>query len=132
MQPSTLLLFAVSYLGLASAVSVAQPEHSLHAMEKRACFKTGANFGNERAAAIEAAKKACNGPLKGTYKKRETAVKCYGIGGNKHVVFTVGLQGANAGSTRTLGAAECLDGLSSEIYNCGKGGDTTYGNWRYR
>ncbi|RYO77859.1 hypothetical protein DL766_004894 [Monosporascus sp. MC13-8B] len=132
MKPSTLLLFAVNYLGLASAASIANPDDSLHAMEKRACFKTGANFGNDQNAALNAARTACNGPLNGKYNKRETRVRCYNLSQSKHVMLTVGLTGRNAGSTRTIGSDECYNGLTKEIINCGKGGDTTYGNWRYR
>ncbi|KAH8696989.1 hypothetical protein GQ44DRAFT_665948 [Phaeosphaeriaceae sp. PMI808] len=132
MKPSTILFIAVNYLGLASAASIANRDDSLHTMEKRKCFSTGENFGGDRQAALNAAKQACEGPLKGKYQKRETAVKCYNIADKKHVIFTIGLSGPNAGSTRTLGSDECYNGLASEINSCGKGGDTTYGNWRYR
>lgn len=132
MKTSTLLLFAVNYLGLASAASIANPDDSLHAIEKRACFKTGASFGNDQSAALSAAWTACNNDFSGRYNKRETRVKCYNLSSNKQVKLTVGLTGPNAGSTRAIDERECYDGLSSEIFNCGKGGDTTYGNWRYR
>ncbi|KAL2198297.1 hypothetical protein P885DRAFT_75909 [Corynascus similis CBS 632.67] len=136
MKVSTLLVAAVSYFGLASAAAVANPDSNdvlesrdIHA---RACFDSGANFGNQRATARDRASTACNGPLKGKYLKRETRVKCYSIGGGKHVKLTVGLTGPNAPDSRTLGYSECYDGLLSEIMNCGKGGDTTYGRWRFR
>ncbi|KAK7178059.1 hypothetical protein PSPO01_15890 [Paraphaeosphaeria sporulosa] len=132
MKPSTFLLFAVNYLGLASAASIANPDDSVHAMEKRACFSSGANFGNDQNAALNAARTACNGYLKGKYNKRETRVKCYNLSSNKHVKLTVGLTGPNAGSTRKIGSDECYNGLTKEIIKCSKGGDTTYGNWRYR
>ena len=132
MKPSTLLLFAVNYLGLASAASITNPDKSLHAIEKRKCFESGANFGSAQVAALEAADKACSGPLTGKYHKRETRVECYKISSNKHVKLTVGLSGDDAGSTRKLGGAECYNGLAKEILKCDKGGDTTYGNWRYR
>ncbi|KAJ8108143.1 hypothetical protein OPT61_g8377 [Boeremia exigua] len=110
MQPSTLLLVTASSLGLASAASLPN-DPTLHAMSKRACFQTGASFGDQRSAAADAAKKSMQRPSQ------------------RHVQEA---RGHNAGSTRSIAYAECLDGLSSEIYNCGKGGDTTYGNWRYR
>lgn len=132
MKPSTLLFFAVNYLGLASAAAIANPDDSLHAMEKRKCFKTGANYGNDQNAALNAVETACKGPLKGKYNKRETRVKCYNLSGDKSVKLTVGLTGSNAGSTRTIDRDECMNGLTKEVVNCGKGGDTTYGNWRYR
>ncbi|KAK4243253.1 hypothetical protein C7999DRAFT_18378 [Corynascus novoguineensis] len=136
MKVSTLLVAAVSYLGLASAAAIANPDGDdvLEArnIEPRRCFKSGANFANQRANARDAAAKACKGPLKGKYYKRETRVRCYGIGGGKHVKLTVGLTGSNAPGERTLGYSECYDGLLSEIMNCGKGGDTTYGRWRFR
>ncbi|KAL2138561.1 hypothetical protein VTI28DRAFT_6598 [Corynascus sepedonium] len=141
MKVSTLLVAAVSYLGLVSAAAIANPDTNdvLEArdiegrdIEARACFKSGANFSNQRAKARDAAAKACKGPLKGKYHKRETRVRCYNIGGGKHVKLTVGLTGKNAPSERTIGYSECYDGLLSEIMNCGKGGDTTYGRWRFR
>lgn len=132
MKPSTFLLFAVNYLGLASAAAIANPDGSLHAIEKRACFKTGASYGNDQDVALNAVETACKGPLQGKYDKRETRVKCYNLSGNKSVKLTVGLTGSNAGSTRTIGSDECIGGLSKEVVNCQRGGDTTYGNWRYR
>jgi hypothetical protein len=102
-------------------------------VEKRACFKSGANFSSDQNDALKAARTACGGPLtKGKYQKRETRVKCYNIAKNKHVKLTVGLTGSNAPSERKIGFDECLNGLTKEIINCGKGGDTTYGRWRYR
>jgi hypothetical protein len=133
MKPATLLFFAANSLGLASAASVGSPDDGvLSAVEKRACFKSGANFSSDQNDALKAARTACTGPLKGKYSKRETRVRCYNIAGNKHVKLTVGLTGPNAPSTRTIGYSECYNGLVKEIINCGKGGDTTYGRWRYR
>ncbi|KAH7034499.1 uncharacterized protein B0I36DRAFT_316429 [Microdochium trichocladiopsis] len=131
MKPSTLLFVAINYLGLASAAAIT-PDDTLPAIEKRACFDSGASWGSQRGTALTRAQTACNGPLKGTYQKRETRPECYSIGGGKIVRFTVGLTGPNAPEERNLGYAECLDGLTSEIISCGKGGDTTYGRWRYR
>jgi hypothetical protein len=132
MQPSTLILCAISYLGVASAASIGKADGSLDALERRACFESGANFSSDQNAALNAARSACNGSLKGKYNKRETRVKCYQLSTNKHVKLTVGLTGPNAGSTRTIDSDECYNGLTSEIIKCSKGGDTTYGNWRYR
>jgi hypothetical protein len=132
MKPSTILFVAVNYLGLASAASIASPDGQVNAVEKRACFESGASFGSQRSTALARARTACTGPLKGKYSKRETRVRCYNLGSNKHVKLTVGLTGPNAPSERTLSYADCLDGLTSEIISCSKGGDTTYGRWRYR
>ncbi|VUC21232.1 unnamed protein product [Clonostachys rosea] len=132
MKASTLVLVAIHYLGLASAASIASPDGIVENLEIRKCFATGEKYGIEKGEAFAAARQACNGPLKGTYSKRETRVRCYNIGRNKQVKLTVGLTGKNAGSTRTIGSDECYNGLSKEISNCEKGGDTTYGNWRYR
>lgn len=132
MKPSTYLLFAVNYLGLASAASIANPDGSLHPIEKRACFQTGATYGGNKDDALKAARTACNSALKGTYNKRETRVKCYNIGNDKHVKLTVGLTGHNAGSQRNIGSDECYNGLAGRIESCPKGDDKTYGNWRYR
>ncbi|EHK21764.1 uncharacterized protein TRIVIDRAFT_111995 [Trichoderma virens Gv29-8] len=131
MKPSTIFISAISYVSLASSAAIANPDDSLNALEKRSCFKTGASYGAEKAAANKAALTACSGALTGTYSKRETRVKCYPIGNNKVVMLTIGLTGKNAPSSRTIYSQECFDGLSKEI-ECSKGGDTTYGNWRYR
>ncbi|KAK3187360.1 hypothetical protein K4F52_003992 [Lecanicillium sp. MT-2017a] len=134
MKPSTLLLVAINTFTLTSAAPSVDPsvDDVPHAMEKRRCFQSGANFGSDQNAALKAARSACNGPLKGKYNKRETRVRCYNLSNRKHVKLTVGLTGHNAGSTRTIGSDECYNGLIKEIVNCKKGGDTTYGNWRYR
>ncbi|KAM7201243.1 hypothetical protein V8F20_004989 [Naviculisporaceae sp. PSN 640] len=134
MKPSTLLIIAINYLGLTSAAAVVNPDEALTVanLEKRKCFESGAQWSSARDEAVAAAKKHCNAGLKGKYLKRETRVKCSNLPGNKHVKFTVGLTGSNAPDSRNLGYAECLDGLSSEIYNCKRGGDTTYGRWRFR
>jgi hypothetical protein len=132
MKPSTYLLFAVNYLGLASAASIPNPDNSLHAIEKRGCFSTGIKYGGDKKNAIEAAKKACNGPLKGKYRKRETRVECYNISSNKHVVLTIGLTGRDAGADRNIGYQECYNGLEGRINACDRGDDHTYGHWRYR
>jgi hypothetical protein len=132
MKPSTYLLFAVNYLGLASAASIPNPDNGLAPMEKRGCFATGISYGNDKKNAISQASKACNGPLKGKYSKRETSVKCYNISSNKHVIFTVGLTGPNANADRNLDYQECYNGLKGRIEACPKGDDHTYGHWRYR
>ncbi|KFY44721.1 hypothetical protein V494_01357 [Pseudogymnoascus sp. VKM F-4513 (FW-928)] len=140
MKPSTLLICAVSYLGVASAVPTASPDDSLNTVEnaientieKRACFGSGVTFGGDQNAALKAARTACNSPLKGKYHKGDNRARCYNLASNKHVKLAVGLVGKNAGSTRTLGADECYNGLISEIMKCSHGGETTYGNWRYR
>ncbi|CAI6091337.1 unnamed protein product [Clonostachys chloroleuca] len=133
MRLSTLLV-AVNYLGLASAASIANPADSLYTLNKRNCFESGVSFGSDRGTAVAKARTACNGPLKGTYRKGHShdRSECYNLSGSKQVKFTVGLTGPNAGDSASLSFEDCLDGLSSEIYNCGKGGDTTYGHWRYR
>lgn len=145
MKPSTILFVAVNFLGLASAAAIADPEPYALAepdvealdplvsgLEKRKCFESGAKWSSVRKNAIAEAEKHCKGKLKGKYKKRETRVVCQNLPGAKHVVFTIGLTGANAPTSRTLGTAECVDGLTSEIQQCARGGDTTYGRWRYR
>ncbi|KFY06851.1 hypothetical protein V492_07686 [Pseudogymnoascus sp. VKM F-4246] len=136
MKPSTLLICAVSYLGLASGAAIASPDDSSIAIdntiEKRACFKSGVKFGGDQNAALKAARTACNSPFKGKYHKGDNRARCYNLASNKHVKLAVGLVGKNAGSTRTLGADECYNGLISEIMKCSQGGETTYGNWRYR
>jgi hypothetical protein len=132
MKPSNYLLFAVSYLGLASAASIANPDANLDPIEKRGCFQTGEKYGEQKDEALKAARSACSGPLRGTYNKRETRVKCYNIGNNKHVKLTVGLTGKNAPSSRNIGSDECYRGLEGRIEACPKGDDKEYGNWRYR
>ncbi|KAH6884604.1 hypothetical protein B0T10DRAFT_493468 [Thelonectria olida] len=133
MQLSTLLLYITASISLTSAIAIPEAGDSTQHLQKRACFKTGENFGNQRDLAQDKARFACNKHFKGNWKKRETVVKCYDLGSSgKSVLLTVGLTGPNAGSTRYLDPDECFSGLSSEILNCGKGGDTTYGNWRYR
>ncbi|KAL2206784.1 hypothetical protein CC79DRAFT_1349646 [Sarocladium strictum] len=133
MKLANLSIVAVSYLSLVSAMPVLGSDDASPAdLEKRKCFHTGESFGSSREAALDAAEYACTSDLIGTYSKRETRVRCYGIGNGKSVKLTVGLTGKNAPATRRIQFNECVDGLHKEIQNCGRGGDTTYGNWRYR
>lgn len=149
MQLSAFLIFAATCLGMASAA--AMPEAPVSAitetsvatipdsidsidsnLEKRACFKSGATFGNDRGTALTRARSVCNGFLSRTYRRGTGFVMCQNLSDNKHVVFTVRLSGPNAPLSRDLGASECYGGLSSEINSCGRGGQTTYGRWYYR
>ena len=128
MQFSSLLLVAVASLGFASA----HPEAIDSVIEKRACFKTGEKYGDQRDQAFARVRDACNGYFKGTYTRGKDYTKCYNLSGNKSIKVTVGLRGPNAGKTRYLGPAECYDGLKKQIAHCDKGGEKTYGNWKYR
>jgi hypothetical protein len=130
MQSSALLLVALASLGLTSAAAL--PESVDNNLHKRTCFKTGENYGDQQGEAQQLARTGCNNHFAGTYNKGQSSSYCYNIPNGKSVVFTVSLSGPNAGATRFLGADECYDGLHKEVVNCGKGGESTYGNWYYR
>ncbi|MBV5323575.1 hypothetical protein JZU51_02295 [bacterium] len=132
MRPSTLIAFTVASLGLTSAAATPNPK-DLNVFEKRKCFESGVKYGDEKGEAQQLAKVACRFIFQGTYKKRQYASKCYNLASRKKSVkFAVALSGPNAGATRYLGLDECYDGLHKEVVNCGRGGETTYGNWYYR
>ncbi|KAK2592571.1 hypothetical protein QQS21_009716 [Conoideocrella luteorostrata] len=130
MQFSHLLVVAVASLGFAPAA--AHPESVDSSLQKRACFKTGEKYGDQRDEAFARVREACRGYFVGTYPKGKLYTKCYNLSGNKHVKLSVGLFGHNAGKTRHLGEAECYDGLKKQVAHCDHGGEKTYGNWRYR
>jgi len=127
MKLSTFIVFAVA----TSAASISDPINS-NALEKRKCFKTGAEYGNQKGEAWEAVREVCKNEFQGTYYKGWKFTRCRNIAGKKSVKFTVGLTGPNAGAKRFLGEEECYSGLHKEVKNCGRGGETTYGNWYYR
>ncbi|CAH0003612.1 unnamed protein product [Clonostachys byssicola] len=138
MKCSTIILFAVNALGLVSAAAVADPEPAsivnpddlVNNLETRRCFLSGEKF-DDMPKTYQKVRDLCAGPFKGTYKKNEVRTYCRAVG-RISVKYTIGLQGHNAGSTRNMDFNECVNGLDKEIKNCAKGGDTTYGNWRYR
>lgn len=146
MQPSTLLVFAVTCLGWASGVALPEapasviPETSSanvpdlidSNLQKRACFKSGEKYGDDRETALKRARAVCNDSLSGRYRRGTGYQTCRNISDNKHVMFTVRLSGPNAPTYRDLGADECYGGLSSEVSSCSRGGQTTYGRWYYR
>ncbi|KAL2204497.1 hypothetical protein CC79DRAFT_1372495 [Sarocladium strictum] len=110
MRPAILLLSAC--LGL----STAAPSHDLtersiedRAIKKRACFKSGATWGDKRQLADIAAQSACGNYFVVTYKR-----------------------GLHTRLQKYLGWDECYNGLKSEIHSCNYGGQATYGNWYYR
>lgn len=147
MQPSTLLVFAAACLGLASAAAIPEPETSPSTvteisiadipasieskLQKRACFQTGETWGSDRNLALDWVRITCRDNFQRTYQRGQGFRVCRNLNG-KHVVFSVGLFGPNAGATRYLSADECYGGLSSEVNSCSRGGETTYGNWYYR
>ena len=128
MRLSTLLFAAC--LGLTSAA----PNHDLidRDLQKRACFQTGETWGSQNAEAGLMAQTACNDYFVGNYPRGRTYTRCYNLSGGKSVEFKIGLWGPNAPANKYLGSDECKGGLNSEINNCGRGGETTYGNWYYR
>ncbi|KAI9149903.1 hypothetical protein HJFPF1_09649 [Paramyrothecium foliicola] len=93
---------------------------------------TGEKYGDQRDVAFTGVREACNGYFKGTYPRDKDYTKCYNLPGNKHIKVTIGLQGPNAGKTRYLGTDECYGGLKAQIAHCDRGGQKTYGNWKYR
>ncbi|KAH8175973.1 hypothetical protein LIA77_04391 [Sarocladium implicatum] len=151
MKPSYLIILAINGLGLAAALAISNTETErtvvrsiedrsalvpVESLQKPKCFKTGAPYGKDEKRARNAAKKACRRHLKGTYIEREVRTKCYNIGSlfrKKSVEFSVGYTGGPlAKGSRGLEYDECVHGLMEHILNCPLGGDTTYGNWRYR
>ncbi|KAF2790252.1 hypothetical protein K505DRAFT_282953 [Melanomma pulvis-pyrius CBS 109.77] len=101
-------------------------------LEKRKCFATGEKFGNERDTARRAAEFVCYNKLASSFSRGTVRSICINLHYNKRVNFKLGLTGPNAPARRTIGGAECRDGMFSEIDSCSKGGETTYGRWYYR
>jgi hypothetical protein len=130
MKPSAILLFAAASFGLGNAAAL--PESTSPNLHKRACFKSGEDFGSNRVDAYATIRKACDEYFQGTYNKGKEYSKCYNMTKTKSLQLVIGLKGKNAGATRYLSPEECRGGLGSEVDNCSKGGQTTYGNWYYR
>lgn len=101
-------------------------------LEKRKCFKTGAEWGYPKQLYGKAAALACYNKLSGTYKRGQVYGVCGPISNSMSVQFKLGLTGKDAPQTRYISGGECLSGMSSEINSCSRGGQTTYGNWYYR
>ncbi|KAL5349563.1 hypothetical protein ACLOAV_005858 [Pseudogymnoascus australis] len=106
------------------------------ALHKRECFKTGEHWGADIEHGINIAKALCTkGYLAGDvlgmdYKINESRTFCRNLSGSKSAVYTIGYHGDT--QFRNLKYPECIDGLRKEIYNCGRGGVSSYGNWSYR
>ncbi|KAK0387549.1 hypothetical protein NLU13_3795 [Sarocladium strictum] len=136
MRLSTLLL-AASFGGFTSAAPSKEPaELAERSIEKRACFKKGRSFGPYKDLALNSAEFWCKSYYEGDYKKGKVYPKKDTLAlANKPklcIEFKIGLTGPNAPATKRLKWQECLSGFESEIRSCGKGGQTTYGNWYYR
>ncbi|KAL2206305.1 hypothetical protein CC79DRAFT_1398248 [Sarocladium strictum] len=126
------IILRAASLGLTSAA----PSSDLieRAIEKRACFKSGAKFGPLRDAARRQAEKHCREYYEGTYERGNTYTReseVWRVGTESYIMcieFKVGLKGKNAPKKKYLGYTECVSGLRNEIVSCDRGGQTTYGN----
>lgn len=95
------------------------------------CYQSGADW-DDKDQAAKIAKTACEAQLATTYGPESTYNGQKGacmntVGGKIDFVIRHITDG-----DRVLGVDECYDGLQSEIYNCGKGGDSHYTNWFYK
>ncbi|CAH0043654.1 unnamed protein product [Clonostachys solani] len=122
MKPCTSLFVILHSLGLAAAASIASPDAIVQNLEVRHCYPAGEKYGIERGEAFAAARKACNGPLQGLYKRCEVRSRCYNIGPYKHVKFTMLLEDSNKNGALSLSKDECFKLLSRKISNCERGG----------
>lgn len=91
------------------------------------CFSGGEAWDN-KTPAFDAARNFCNnGGLNGNYVQTETKRRCANGNGKK---FDFTIRNVSGGA-RSLGPAECYDGLQKEINGCNFGGSTRYTNWEY-
>ncbi|CEJ94127.1 hypothetical protein VHEMI09678 [[Torrubiella] hemipterigena] len=118
-------------LGYTAALTLPETAGT-HQLQKRKCFATGQDYGDQYNEALHLADQVCSQVFAGEWIRGNKRSICYNTSGGHSVVFTLGLLGPNAGPTRTIGATECSNGMQKEVINCGKGGETTYGNWYYR
>ncbi|KAF8246978.1 hypothetical protein K440DRAFT_644298 [Wilcoxina mikolae CBS 423.85] len=75
--------------------------------------------------------------LVGEYYINQKRRQCFQVPGEsgKRWDFTVErikTSGSNNSLTRTLGKAECIDGLRKEVQGCQRGGWSSYSNWLYK
>ncbi|KAH9883250.1 hypothetical protein F4778DRAFT_768541 [Xylariomycetidae sp. FL2044] len=93
------------------------------------CYGSGESWGSQ---AETAATTACSSYLNGGYGPQSTVSGeksvCINADGKKNEFFVWHIEEGE----RTLGVAECLDGLLKEVNGCSRGGDTSYTNWRYK
>lgn len=93
------------------------------------CYQTGATW--SEAGGKQAARDSLSGvceKLQGTYKQNEERSVCVDRT-NRRYDFRVKYIGGDG--YRDISKRECEDGLVKEIDNCDRGGNTSYGNWRY-
>ncbi|KAI9147021.1 hypothetical protein HJFPF1_13052 [Paramyrothecium foliicola] len=95
------------------------------------CYGSGADWYDRDNAAL-AANAACGQQLGGTYGPESTfngqkAACVNTVNGKIDFIITHISEGE-----MLLPQDECYDGLQKEIYGCGKGGETSYTNWRYK
>ncbi|KAG9253653.1 uncharacterized protein F5Z01DRAFT_737503 [Emericellopsis atlantica] len=83
-------------------------------------------------AAAVVADKACDLKLGGTYGPEGTyngrKAACFNTPHGKMDFIITHISDGE----RDLSQEECYDGLQKEIHGCGKGGSSSYTNWRYK
>ena len=91
------------------------------------CFQTGANWpgiGDPVGKLNGVCEKS-----KGRYDASEVYSVC--VNGPQNIRYNFQIKNIS-GEGRDLPKNECISGLSKEIVNCGKGGESSYANWQYR
>ncbi len=94
------------------------------------CYQTGAKWSEAggKDAAIGSLPVVCKA-LRGTYKKGEEFSYCVQPEKGRRFDFRIKYIGDDG--YRNISQRECEDGLVKEIKNCARGGNKSYGNWRY-
>lgn len=96
-----------------------------------ACNQSGIDF-YDKSDADHIAYAACSTTLSGTYGPESTYNGMKGACLNTENGKIDFLITHITDGSRDLPVDECYDGLQKEIWNCGKGGETSYTNWKYK
>lgn len=66
--------------------------------------------------------------LSGDYIENEIKEKCLALGDGVHAKFSI----TRLNKSASLSDYDCYFYMNRELEECARGGETTYGNWRFR
>jgi hypothetical protein len=102
---------------------------ALFAGVQAGCYNSGESWGNT-GPANDAVQAICNSNnIAGSFSSGQTKSSCRKQGSNVQYNFEIKY---NGGGSQTLSDTDCRYRLKNEVNGCGKGGQSTVGDWFYR